>query len=174
MNAGALQPCAVRQLATPRPCLPPKMKPALIRCGTTTMHLASSRTSSGMPLSGASMICLRTSPAFCNRSTESSLAVAKAMVPSTTKLNISAIRDLFNGSSLNGIRCVAAIVCPAGFPRRSERWSASRKQLDQQYHYRHHQQNVDESAQCVRAHQSQQPQDQQNHENCPKHVSPHW
>src|ERR1044071_6230603 len=46
------------------------------------MHLASSKTSSGMPLSGAPMISFRTFPAFCRRSTESSLAVAEAMVPS--------------------------------------------------------------------------------------------
>src|SRR5437879_2963754 len=54
-NAGALQPASVRQVATPRPCLPPKMKPPLIKFGTTRMHFASLNTSSGMPLSGVAV-----------------------------------------------------------------------------------------------------------------------
>src|SRR5437764_5368474 len=55
-NAGALQPSEVRHVATPRPCFPPKIKPPLIRSGTTRMHFALLRTSSGMPLSGVDMM----------------------------------------------------------------------------------------------------------------------
>src|SRR5579864_1353333 len=73
-NAGALQPSAVRQVATPRPCFPPKMKPPLIRSGTTRMHLALLSTSSGMPLSGVAMIACRTATDDCRRATESSRA----------------------------------------------------------------------------------------------------
>ena len=51
---------AVRQVATPRPCLPPTMKPPLIRSGTIKMHFALLSTSSGMPLSGVAMIASRT------------------------------------------------------------------------------------------------------------------
>jgi hypothetical protein len=46
-NSGALQPFDVWHVAIPRPCLPPKMKPPLIRLGTTIRHLALSGTSSG-------------------------------------------------------------------------------------------------------------------------------
>src|SRR5438309_3525944 len=60
-NAGALQPSDVRHDATPRPCLPPKMKPPLIRSGTTRMHFALLNTSSGIPLSGVDMMACRTS-----------------------------------------------------------------------------------------------------------------
>src|ERR1700751_3099125 len=44
-NAGALQPSVVRHVATPRPCLPPMMKPPLIKSGTTKMHFAFLRNS---------------------------------------------------------------------------------------------------------------------------------
>src|SRR5882724_2871116 len=54
-NPGALQPSVVRQVATPRPCLPPKMKPPLIKSGTTKMHFALLNVSSGMPLSGVAI-----------------------------------------------------------------------------------------------------------------------
>src|SRR5581483_4098321 len=70
-NAGALQPFEVRHVAMPRPCLPPKMKPPLIRSGTTIMHLALSNTSSGIPLSGAAMIALSTPVDDFRRSTVS-------------------------------------------------------------------------------------------------------
>src|SRR5262249_32595727 len=59
-GAGGLQPLSVRQVTMPRPCAPPKTKPPFNREGTTAMHLADPRISSGMPLSGADMISLRT------------------------------------------------------------------------------------------------------------------
>src|ERR1700732_2737747 len=70
-NAGALQPCDVRQDATPRPCLPPKMKPPFIKSGTTRMHFALLNTSSGMPLSGVAIIACRTSTEDCKRASVS-------------------------------------------------------------------------------------------------------
>src|ERR1700675_5151870 len=74
MNAGALQPFAVRQVATPLPPLPPKIKPPLTMWGTTAMHFACSNTSSGIPLSGIAIISCNTLPAFSSRSVASSLA----------------------------------------------------------------------------------------------------
>src|SRR5579864_6613825 len=87
-NAGALQPADVRQEATPRPCLAPKMNPPLIKSGTTRMHFALLNTSSGIPLSGADIIAWRTSTDFCRRSTVSSrVEPANAYVPAMpTKL----------------------------------------------------------------------------------------
>src|SRR5581483_5348200 len=72
MNAGALQPFAVRQVATPLPPLPPKMNPPLTMCGTTATHLACSNTSSGIPLSGIPIISCNTVVALPNRSVASS------------------------------------------------------------------------------------------------------
>jgi hypothetical protein len=93
-------------------------------------------------------------------------------VPSNaTKLNIKAIRDRFNGSSLEmKFDNLAEALNLRPTLRRSERWSATCKKLDQEYYHGHHQENVDKSAQRVRAHESQQPQNQQNHKNRPKHV----
>src|SRR5713226_3242205 len=86
MNAGALQPFAVRQVATPLPPLPPKTKPPLTMCGTTAMHFACSNTSSGIPLSGIPIISCNTLPAFSSRSVASSRAdPAQHSVP---RLNI--------------------------------------------------------------------------------------
>src|SRR6202795_3354400 len=86
MNAGALQPFSVRQVATPLPPLPPKMKPPLTMCGTTAMHFACSSTSSGIPLSGIAIISCNTLPAFSSRSVASSRAdPAQHSVP---RLNI--------------------------------------------------------------------------------------
>src|SRR3954469_17887162 len=81
MNAGALQPVAVRQGATPRPCLPPNTNAAFIRFGTTAMHFAFSKTSCGIPWSGADMISPSTRPAFVRRSVASSRPFANAIVP---------------------------------------------------------------------------------------------
>src|SRR6266550_8119063 len=67
-NPGALQPSVVRQVATPRPCLPPKMKPP------TKMHFTLLNVSSGMPLSGVAIMACRTSTDDCRRATESSRA----------------------------------------------------------------------------------------------------
>src|ERR1022692_1143003 len=59
-----------------------KMKPPLIKLGTTTMHFALFNTSSGIPLSGAPMTACRTSTDDCRRATESSRAEpAQAYVP---------------------------------------------------------------------------------------------
>src|SRR3954462_2024942 len=81
MNAGALQPEAVRQVATPRPCLPPNTNPALSMRGTTAMHFAFSITSCGMPLSGAAMIWSSAVPAFVRRSRASCFPFAQDNVP---------------------------------------------------------------------------------------------
>src|SRR5712692_8051568 len=97
MKAGALHPSLVRHTATPRPCLAPKMNPALTRCGTTTMHWDPSNTSSGMPLSGAAPISLSTLAEFCSRSVASSRAEpAHARFPSSAvKLSTTRTRCRF-------------------------------------------------------------------------------
>src|SRR5580700_8860961 len=74
MKAGALQPLAVRQVATPLPPLPPKTKPALTMCGTTATHFACSNTSSGIPLSDIPIISCNTLVALSSRSVASSRA----------------------------------------------------------------------------------------------------
>src|ERR1039458_6701037 len=74
MNAGALQPFAVRQVATPLPPLAPKTKPPLTMCGITPMHFACCITSSGIPLSGIPIISCITEVAFSSRSVASSSA----------------------------------------------------------------------------------------------------
>src|ERR1700730_19237324 len=86
MKAGALQPLAVLQVATPLPPLPPKTKPALTICGTTATHFACSNTSSGIPLSGIPIISCNTLVALSNRSVASSRAVAAQH--SVPRLNI--------------------------------------------------------------------------------------
>src|SRR5215510_13139755 len=63
-NAGADQPDRVRQLATPRPALPPTMKPALTTVGNTATHSALFRRSVGIPLSGVPIISPNTLAAF--------------------------------------------------------------------------------------------------------------
>src|SRR5579864_8496265 len=92
MNAGALQPFAVRQVATPLPPLPPNTKPPLTMCGTTAIHFACSNTSSGIPLSGALIIACNTLVALPSRSVASSRAdPAQDSVPrpNTAKNSIS-------------------------------------------------------------------------------------
>src|SRR5450631_3178820 len=74
MNAGALQPLDVRQVATPLPALPPKIKPPLTIGGTTAMHFACSNTSAGIPLSGIPIISCNTVVALPSRSVASSRA----------------------------------------------------------------------------------------------------
>src|SRR5579871_1809925 len=82
MNAGALQPFAVRQVATPLPPLPPKTKPPLTMCGMTATHFACSNTSSGIPLSGIPIISCSTVVALSRRSVAFSRAVpAQHSVP---------------------------------------------------------------------------------------------
>jgi len=43
-------------------------------------------------------------------------------------------------------------------------------QLDQQYNQRHNQQDVDVPPDRVKTHQTHQPQNQQDYEDCPKHL----
>src|ERR1700687_2386918 len=93
MNAGALQPFAVRQVATPLPPLAPKTKPPLTMCGTTAMHLACSNTSSGIPLSGIPIISCITCLALSSRSVASSRA--DAAQPSAPRLNIASTNITF-------------------------------------------------------------------------------
>src|SRR5260370_4890028 len=103
MNAGALHPSLVRHTATPRPCLAPKMKPALTRCGTTTMHCDPFNTSSGMPLSGAAPISLRAVAELCSRAVASSRAEpAQARFPSNAaKLSTTRTRCRFMPAPLH-------------------------------------------------------------------------
>src|ERR1017187_10395275 len=74
INAGALQPSEVRQVATPLPPLAPKIKPPLTMCGITATHLACSNTSCGIPLSGIPIISCITLVALSSRSVASSRA----------------------------------------------------------------------------------------------------
>src|ERR1700726_3128654 len=98
MNAGALQPFAVRQVATPLPPLPPKIKPPLTMCGTTATHFACSNTSSGIPLSGIPIISCNTLVALSSRSVASSRAdPAQHSVP---RLNIASKNITFFMDSL--------------------------------------------------------------------------
>src|SRR5579872_824588 len=76
MKAGALQPSAVRQVATPLPPLAPKTKPPFTMCGMTATHFACSNTSSGIPLSGIPIISCSTVVALSSRSVASSFADA--------------------------------------------------------------------------------------------------
>src|SRR6202023_2728767 len=86
MSAGALQPLAVRQVATPLPPLPPKTKPPLTMWGTTATHFACCNTSSGIPLSGIPIISCITCVALSSRSVASSRP--DAAQPSVPRLNI--------------------------------------------------------------------------------------
>jgi hypothetical protein len=54
----------------------------------------------------------------------------------------------------------------------SNRRASATQKVDDQNHDRQHKQDVNESSQCVRTNQSEQPQHQKNHENCPKHKIP--
>src|SRR5438270_8116087 len=66
-GAGAVQPSAVRQVATPLPYAPPIPRPPLSNEGTTATHLAELRISSGIPLSGVAMISFSTLAADSTR-----------------------------------------------------------------------------------------------------------
>src|ERR1017187_9499891 len=93
MNAGALQPSAVRQVATPLPSLAPKIKPPLTMCGITATHFACSNTSSGIPLSGIPIISCITLVELFSRSVASSRAdPAQLNVP---RLNIASTNITF-------------------------------------------------------------------------------
>src|SRR5262249_38229515 len=58
--AGADQPDGIRQVATPRPPVPPTMKAPLRTSGKTTTHWLLANKSLGIPLSGVPMISLKT------------------------------------------------------------------------------------------------------------------
>jgi len=60
----------------------------------------------------------------------------------------------------------------AGFIGAILQWSAPLDQIDNQHHNRNDEQDVNESAQRVRAYQPKQPQHQQDHEYCPQHKIP--
>ena len=47
---------------------------------------------------------------------------------------------------------------------------ASGYEIENQHHYRDNKQKVDQAAADVKA-EAEKPHDQQNHENCPKHIS---
>src|SRR5579863_1392660 len=93
MNAGALQPSAVRQVATPLPPSAPKTNPPFTMCGITATHLACSNTSSGIPLSGIPIISCNTVVALSSRAVASSRAdAAEQNVP---RLNIANTNIIF-------------------------------------------------------------------------------
>jgi hypothetical protein len=54
--------------------------------------------------------------------------------------------------------------------RRSNNRSSSADQLDKKNNQRNHKQDMNESAQRVTAHDSEQPQDQEDYKNCPEHL----
>jgi hypothetical protein len=69
--------------------------------------------------------------------------------------------------------CARSSVHIQGEPARaasSNNWPAARNQLQEKYDERNHEQNVDESTQRVGTDDSQQPQNQKDHKDCPKHV----
>src|SRR5512140_3181472 len=66
-NTGALQPLAVRQLATPKPNRPPTPSPACTTPGITAMQVASLSSDFGGERSGTDTSSARTSLARCAR-----------------------------------------------------------------------------------------------------------
>src|SRR6185312_4394399 len=95
IGAGALQPCAVRQVATPLPWFPPKPTAILTMDGTTATHSAESRTPFGIPLSGVPIISVRTVAAVSRRFSISDLSLsfcAHAIVLSTSSTEVSESR----------------------------------------------------------------------------------
>src|SRR5579862_1279235 len=108
MNAGALQPFAVRQVATPLPPFPPNTKPPLTIWGTTATHLACSNTSSGIHLSGIPIISCNTVVALLSRSVASSRAdPAQHNVPTLNRASMNMILFMGTASFLLPLRqCV--------------------------------------------------------------------
>src|ERR1019366_6645262 len=115
MNAGALQPWAVRQVTTPRPCSPPTMNAPFAMSGTTAIHLASLSTSSGMPLSGAAMISWRTLPAACKRALVASTPEPANPTVANDKTN-NAIPYFFIKHSLFHCTWVCGRTCEGRYP----------------------------------------------------------
>jgi hypothetical protein len=54
-------------------------------------------------------------------------------------------------------------------PKQLNYCSTTGNELEYQRDYGQHQQNVNETSQCVATHHAQQPQHQKNYEKCPKH-----
>src|SRR5665213_1056252 len=71
MNAGALQPFAVRQVATPLPSSAPNTNPPFIKWGITATHFAFFIVQSGMRWSGAFIISCSTAADLFSRLTAS-------------------------------------------------------------------------------------------------------
>src|ERR1700722_2237522 len=109
MNAGALHPSAVRQVATPLPPLAPNTKPPLTMCGITATHFACSNTSSGIPLSGIPIISCNTVVALSSRSVASSFADAAQL--SVPRLNSARTNIIFFIEQ--PLFCSLSAACPA-------------------------------------------------------------
>lgn len=82
------------------------------------------------------------------------------------------VRPAFTGRS-RGILVRRARPERAGLTR-SKHWSAAGNQLDEQYHQRQNQQQMNESSQRVGSNNSQQPQNKEEYKDCPKHVVTSW
>src|SRR6476469_5073704 len=81
MGAGAVQlPLFSLQVAIPRPWDAPTTKPPFTSEGTTATHLAESRISTGIPLSGAAIISLSTVAAASARLAALSDAKLKLLI----------------------------------------------------------------------------------------------
>jgi hypothetical protein len=61
---------------------------------------------------------------------------------------------------------------PAGFIAARLQWPAALDQLDNQYNQRNNEQDMNESAQGVRADQPKQPEHEQDHKYSPEHKIP--
>jgi hypothetical protein len=61
---------------------------------------------------------------------------------------------------------------PAGFITASLQRTAALDQIDNQHYDGKHKQEVNEPAQGIGADQSKQPENQQNHKDCPQHRFP--
>src|SRR5450755_513748 len=143
------------------------MNPPFAMSGTTAMHLAAFSTSSGMPLSGAPMISCRTTPADCRRAVLSSTpdpANAKG-----ARDNVSnAITSFFIKHFLFIPPCFCGPTCERRLPPLGSDCSAATDQVDDQNHDGNDQQNVDQTA-CYVETETEQPQNQENYKNRPKH-----
>src|SRR5664279_2142172 len=170
MNAGALQPWAVRQVTTPRPCSPPTMNAPFAMFGTTAIHLAPLSTSSGMPFSGVAMISWRTTPAACRRAVVSSTpepANPKAASDNTHN----AIPYFFIKHFLFMPHDFVDELVRREIRRKRSGCSAATDQIDDQDYDGDDQQKVDQTATYVET-EAEKPQNQKNDKNRPEHIVP--
>src|ERR1700678_95079 len=92
MNAGALQPCPVRQVTTPCPYSAPTRKAPFFTLGTTPTQVAWDMIWFGIALSGVAMIASRTSFALAMRASIVALSSAAeadkvvSAIPSAQKI----------------------------------------------------------------------------------------